>query len=116
FFSTRESGVGLGLTVSRNLMRGLGGDLLLDGPPADGGASFTLSLPAVNAPTPHPEPSAANGSRTRGTGEGSSPFEGITILVVDDEDAIRNVLERYFRRDGATVVAANGGKHAVELI
>src|SRR5205085_9669960 len=70
----------------------------------------------VNSPTQHPIPGAANGPRRRRTGEGSSPFDGITILVVDDEDAIRNVLERYFRRDGATVVVASGGKHAVELI
>ncbi len=39
-------GAGLGLSIARALARDLGGDLVLDDLPADGGTSFTLTLPA----------------------------------------------------------------------
>ncbi|MBI4501946.1 MAG: response regulator [Gemmatimonadetes bacterium] len=115
FFTTRQTGVGLGLTVSRNLVRGAGGDLVLDPADARGGASFTFSLPAAQAVAAVFNP-VMNGQRVEASVDQSSPFHGMTILVVDDEDAIRGVLERYFRRDGATVVVAEGGNRAVEAI
>ena len=107
FFSTKAVGVGLGLTVSRNLVRGAEGDLSFD--PEEPGASFTFWLPArvearskpVVREQPMPRPKA---------------LAGITILVADDEEAIRSVLERFFSRDGATVVVAGGGVAALEAI
>ena len=43
------NGSGLGLYVSRALMRGMGGDLVLDPPAPDRGASFRLTLPGESA-------------------------------------------------------------------
>lgn len=70
-FHSRETpdgrrGTGLGLPISRQLARALGGDLRLEGGP---GARFTLELPAVAgdaaAPAPPPHGSGA-GDRRRG--------------------------------------------------
>ncbi len=111
FFSTKASGVGLGFTVSRNILRTAGGELRLDqgGP----GASFTLWLPGDAAAPATPRDSHPKAVRPASR---VSPLHGATVLVADDEDAIRGVLERFFTRDGATVIMANGGKPALEAL
>ncbi|MEO6210856.1 MAG: PAS domain-containing sensor histidine kinase [Gemmatimonadaceae bacterium] len=45
-FSTRSEGVGLGLTISREFARGMGGDLTVESV-AGAGATFTITLPAA---------------------------------------------------------------------
>ena len=54
-----SGGVGLGLTIARQLARAHGGDLRVESP-AGAGAVFTLTLPAVTPP-PDPEPSEMAG-------------------------------------------------------
>ena len=46
FFTTRETGTGLGLAVSQGIVRAHGGELAAGGSPA-GGARFTVRLPAA---------------------------------------------------------------------
>jgi signal transduction histidine kinase/ActR/RegA family two-component response regulator len=104
FFSSKENGVGLGLSVSRNIVFGAGGNLALDN--AGPGASFTIVLPGQDAVAPVERPAKAS----RGT------LAGVRILIADDEDAIRGVLERFFLRDGAVVHAAAGGAAALDAI
>jgi C4-dicarboxylate-specific signal transduction histidine kinase len=49
FFTTREGGLGLGLSLCETLAQGLGGSLTAANRP-DGGAVFTLRLPLKDAP------------------------------------------------------------------
>ena len=53
-----EAGFGLGLAIGRELAQRMGGTLVL-GDAAEAGASFTLTLPAAQAPLPDPVTSAA---------------------------------------------------------
>jgi len=48
FFSTKSSGLGLGLAISRSIMESFAGELLVDGP-AEGGAIFRMVLPSPGA-------------------------------------------------------------------
>ncbi|WP_153132542.1 sensor histidine kinase [Dechloromonas hortensis] len=60
FFTTKQpgEGLGLGLAISRDILRDFGGDLLA-GPAPGGGARFVVLLPPVSvAPTFSPEPSS----------------------------------------------------------
>jgi two-component system C4-dicarboxylate transport sensor histidine kinase DctB len=56
FFTTKQpgEGLGLGLTISRDILRDFGGDLLA-GPAPGGGARFVILLPAVPPATTTPE-------------------------------------------------------------
>ena len=56
FFTTKQpgEGLGLGLTISRDILRDFGGDLLA-GPAPGGGARFVILLPAVPPDTTSPE-------------------------------------------------------------
>lgn len=109
FFTTKEVGVGLGLAVSRDIIRAHGGDLMLD--LVDGGAQFTLRLPAVaESIATRPAPTTVVGAGRDGR------LDGVRILVVDDEEAVRSVLFRFFRHEGANAELAGGGGEALERI
>lgn len=51
-----------------------------------------------------------------GVEEGWAPGRGETILIVDDEPLIRNLLQSVLRRQGYTVLLATGGADALEVL
>lgn len=46
----------------------------------------------------------------------AQPSEGTTVLVVEDEDAIRASIRRLLQREGYTVLEASDGAQALELL
>src|SRR6266581_2707315 len=100
-------GTGLGLYISRQVAREAGGDLTLVSAPG-AGARFELSLPAAEA--------AADRVETRG--EVAAPpvlgsLTGLSVLVVDDEEAVRRPMARFLERRGARVEEAVDGEQAL---
>jgi signal transduction histidine kinase len=106
-----RKGSGLGLYISRQLVREADGDLELVATPA-GGARFAVWLPATAIPavrtTPVPPPPAAK------TGEQS--LSGVAVLLVDDEELIRRPMARFLSKRGATVREAGDGAAALEQL
>ena len=106
FFTTKAvgEGTGLGLSISDAIIREHGGQIRVTSR-ADQGATFTVELPIVHAPMPR-------------TGEMQIPTERSTaprtMLIVDDEPAIRAALALYLEREGHTVDAVASGGEALE--
>ncbi len=120
--STRAGGAGIGLRHAAALARSLGGALALgDGHRGDEGARFELTWPLASVPTPLPPPPESGaqrlgsvpslaslpGSRVRGM-----PLAGTRILLVEDDDAVVDLLDTALTARGANVVSI---RHRREL-
>jgi two-component system, cell cycle sensor histidine kinase and response regulator CckA len=104
FFTTREEGVGLGLASVYGIVHQSGGDVTVESAPGTG-STFTVRLPrvleVVEVAVPSPEPEPSPGSET--------------ILLVEDEDVVRDLTRRVLERQGYTVLACADGMEAVAV-
>ena len=107
YFSTKQrgdqKGMGLGLTISHSVVHRQGGTITVDSAPGSG-ASFAIYLPANRQATLPTPPSMPLGALYSGR-----------VLVMDDEEALRQSLRLALRSLGCDVVVAPEGKSAVEL-
>ena len=102
YFSTRKGGTGLGLTTAYSIVSRHDGLLTVDSK-LNVGTVFRVYLPASDRPvSPEME---LDLDMYRGSG---------SILVMDDEDGVRTVLERILTRAGYEVVLTSEGAAAVE--
>ena len=107
--TTRQfGGTGLGLAITRAFCRTMGGDIGVASTPG-AGATFTIRLPATLRPEDAP-PSEA---------EAHTPVEPHeqheTVLLVDDDPAARELLQRFLEREGFHVRSANDGRAGLTL-
>ncbi len=107
FFTTKPEGIGtgLGLAVSRSLVREHGGQLGLE--ISASGAVFRMSLPISGQPGELTEPGALAGAG------GSGPAR---VLVVDDEAEIAELMRAMLEGAGFEVATAESGAVALELL
>lgn len=100
FFTTRSvgDGTGLGLFLSRNIMKRHGGDVTFVSS-AQQGTAFTLTFPDAAA-----------------VPETNTPPLKTTIMIVDDESILRDLLVRRLKRMGCDVVEATNGEEALKLV
>jgi len=106
FFTTKDpgQGTGLGLAISYALVENMGGSLTFESDPGHG-TTATLRLPAA-AGWKLPEAQETGPEPTR---------TGLDILIVDDEDDIRDLCTEFLCRRH-TVRAASDGAVALDLI
>jgi PAS domain S-box-containing protein len=116
FFTTKDpgEGTGLGLSVSHGILEQHGGMLVAENRSEAGrhGARFTLLLPYLDRRAVRREGGEPRRSEAY-TGVGPAPR---TVLIVDDEAAIRTAIRRYLERLGWTVEQAGNGREAVEIL
>jgi CheY-like chemotaxis protein len=105
FFTTKGVGRGLGLAAALGIARSHRGGFSVESE-LDRGTVFTLFLPETEAMAESVAPSEAV----------ASSAEGETLLVVDDDDGVRETAARSLRAAGHRVVEAAGGREAIERL
>jgi two-component system cell cycle sensor histidine kinase/response regulator CckA len=107
FFTTKEpgKGTGLGLATVYGIVKQSGGDILVYSDPGQG-TSFKIYLPASGT--------AAVSVRASQTQTGLRSGEE-TILLVDDEDMVRDLVRTVLQSAGYTVLGARQGGEALSL-
>jgi signal transduction histidine kinase/ActR/RegA family two-component response regulator len=101
YFTTKRSGSGLGLAVVFSIVKHHLGTITVDSQ-FGAGTRFTLMLPATDQPL-----------STHAVNAGSPQNRICRILVMDDDEKVRNLLKRILQREGHTVETANDGAAAV---
>ena len=107
-FTTKPAGkgTGLGLVTCRNIIHLSGGHINFLSESGKG-TEFNVYFPRKPKPLDIPAHVPPSEARSRGTE---------TILVVDDEPAIRNLARAVLESHGYTVLEANNGKEGLRLV
>ena len=111
----RYRGTGLGLTISRKLIELMGGTMGFSSEPGKGSSFwFTLHLAQPDSAEIQQPTTAAIATDGQETAV-EDKTRPARILIVDDDETNRMVLEEIFRKTEAEVSCAENGKQAVEL-
>jgi signal transduction histidine kinase len=106
FFTTKAPGrgTGLGLSTVHGIVKQSGGEIDVESEP-NRGAKFRIYLPRVAA-SPAAETEAVTAA---------APLGDETILLVEDEEAVRDLARSILESAGYTVLAAAGGEAALDI-
>ncbi len=107
FFSSKGTGRGLGLSSVMGVVRRHRGVLLVESREGEG-SRFVVAIPAIGAPDDLPEAAAAVPE--------AQALGGRTILVVDDDDEVRQAVTRMLERWRMSVHQAADGDQALALL
>jgi two-component system cell cycle sensor histidine kinase/response regulator CckA len=118
FFSTKEvgAGTGLGLATVYGIVKQTGGFIAVDSRVGEG-STFAIYLPRHGQ-----EPEGVARAKEPGTGASEEQAEvrdltgAGTILLVEDEDAVRLFASRALKNKGYAVIEAKNGEKAMEAL
>jgi signal transduction histidine kinase/CheY-like chemotaxis protein len=104
FFTTKGvTSSGLGMSVSYGIVRRHGGEILVESRPGEG-TTFVLHLPVGHGVKEHQEK----------VSEPEKEKRSARILVIDDEEPVRDVLSRMLKTKGHEVVVASNGEEGID--
>ena len=112
FFTTKPmgQGTGLGLSTVYGIVKQSGGYVFAMPNPHTRGTRFSIYLPAM------PKPAAAVPSPPPVQLQDHAHLVGLQVLLVEDDDAIRNIFERALKNRGLIVTAAASAEPALEAL
>jgi PAS domain S-box-containing protein len=108
FFTTKFTGRGLGLSAVQGIARSHSGVLTIDSAPGEG-SRVRLHFPALDR-------QAVSRARSEPPVVRRGELSGHTVLLVDDEQMVRNVERLAMQRAGLTVLEAENGQQAIDVL
>jgi signal transduction histidine kinase/CheY-like chemotaxis protein len=112
--STRAvRGLGLGLSIARQLAELHGGTIRAESPGVGYGSTFTVTFP--RSPVAAPKPIETS-SQAEDTLDGMPRLDDIRVLVVEDDDDARALLEKVLSGQGATVHTTSTASAALAVL
>jgi signal transduction histidine kinase/CheY-like chemotaxis protein len=115
--STRQvRGLGLGLSIARQLIELHGGSILAESPGVGLGSTFTARFPRSPVKAASLVPRVySQADRSLGLEEGPD-LAGIRVLVVEDDDDTRGLVEKVLETRGATVKTVSSADEALDIL
>jgi signal transduction histidine kinase/DNA-binding response OmpR family regulator len=112
--TSREfGGTGLGLAICHTFSRLMRGKIDVTST-FGAGATFTVMLPALGPGHDQAEQPAASGDPAEGLDpRAARPVEG-SVLVIDDDPTVLDLMSRSLARDGFSVLTATGGEEGIQ--
>jgi signal transduction histidine kinase/CheY-like chemotaxis protein len=109
--TTRKyGGTGLGLAITQRFCQMMKGNITVTSQPGQG-STFTIRLPTEYQPAVvEPVTAEITGEREQAGQDGRA-----TILVIDDDPAVRDLMRRFFNKEGFRVKTAAGGEEGLRL-
>ena len=104
YFTTKQAGSGLGLATSYSILQKHGGHINVESEMGEG-TTFTIYIPAIK--------SGKSVSPVEKEEVELSIFKGVRILVMDDEDLIRTLLNTMLKRIECVVEFSSEGNEAI---
>jgi PAS domain S-box-containing protein len=113
--TTRQyGGTGLGLTITQRFCQMMGGDITVESALGQG-STFTIRLPAAVT-----DPKAAVAPRVEALPAsalpaGHWPAGTPTVLVIDDDSTVHDLMQRFLHREGLRMATATSGEEGLRL-
>jgi signal transduction histidine kinase/CheY-like chemotaxis protein len=109
----KYGGTGLGLAITQRFVQLMKGQITVESEPGQG-AIFTVRLPVqVAVDTTESEPSAGTSDASRALSK--TKTDQATILVIDDDPSVRDLMSRFLTKLDYRVVAAANGEEGLRL-
>src|SRR5688500_70299 len=113
----RHGGLGLGLSIVKNLVELHGGKVRAHSAGAGQGSTFCIELPVMVVHPPRAPAQRAHAGTSGGAAAADHPsLKGMTVLAVDDQSDARELIRRVLEACGARVIVAASAREGLALV